>query len=517
MIKSVKQALPITIRNFIGKLITRIRDRKNPKVIRTKIIRRIRKLIEKHNYAEAILIAQKMFTIEEVPIQTMEILSELYEADSQFDKAIDCSIRGFYLEDSNDILADRFHRLTGPFSNHELPNYPRPSHFSQDIIKQINNVDPANEVVTKELITLLAPWYQPIVFSESSKSETPYSFSSNWGGIQKWKSSIETLLPFPVRDKVVVDVGCASGLFTTQAAIEGASKSVGIEALGSSYLQCLLTKKLFAFKTNKALDNLEFYTARISDVDLSNWFPIDVLLALNVIYWIDFSSPLSRSRPDGLFRIHRFFRNLMRNVDWLIIQGDEAVFKDRSKKGHSIIGTGSLQIKDLLKEYDFVYRDERDEVRYSVIAENTLTKSERDINWTNISRDELLDYWGNHISNGPHHEFVELVMSNKYFRFKDTNLFSWFSHKRPLEDYFRQNKTNYYPEKKSEILMKMHQYLLIMNDKNFCDSFFEAPYVVKHRQQNFFVIQDGCFRIALLVAKGRSKLRVKLDYENNLQ
>ena len=103
-------------------------------------------------------------------------------------KAILYAEKGFLLEDSNDILAERYHRLKGEVSKTELLEQIENGDSGNYLKKDIENIEVDNTKSVRSLIDRLSPWYQPIFFDRNISSNTPYSFNSNWGGKGKWET-----------------------------------------------------------------------------------------------------------------------------------------------------------------------------------------------------------------------------------------------------------------------------------------------------------------------------------------
>ena len=77
-------------------------------------------------------------------------------------------------------------------------------------------------------------WYQPIQFNEKYKTHSrkvsdKIFYSRKTFGINKWNNYVKPNLPFDLKGKVVLDVGCNAGLFLIQAIKEGAEFAYGIE------------------------------------------------------------------------------------------------------------------------------------------------------------------------------------------------------------------------------------------------------------------------------------------------
>ena len=105
----------------------------------------------------------------------------------------------------------------------------------------------------------LDPWYQPIhfghgIFSRASSKNGKLSFLRSIGtfdrGIRKWYKFIKPNLPFDLKGKRVLEIGCNAGLFLQQSIKEGAIEGVGIEKDDRYYAQAKFTSKAISDLTS---------------------------------------------------------------------------------------------------------------------------------------------------------------------------------------------------------------------------------------------------------------------------
>ena len=135
-------------------------------------------------------------------------------------------------------------------------------------------------------INSLGQWYHPVSFNKYLKTNSKYAIRSSIYGIRKWNKVIRRNLPVNLRGKSVLDIGCASGLYSILCAKEGANV-VSVELNGNYCRQMELSMEIFS-----EVDRID-YSKRISIVNQSilefefeDYEKFDVVMALNMFYWI---------------------------------------------------------------------------------------------------------------------------------------------------------------------------------------------------------------------------------------
>lgn len=205
----------------------------------------------------------------------------------------------------------------------------------------------------QEKINALGDWYQPISFIPG-KLETPskYGHKSTLHGIKKWQFILRRNLPDNLEGKKILDIGCASGLYSMLCVRAGA-EVVGLELSDNGYQQALLTREIFS-----ELDGKDYSQKfNVLKVDLMK-FPweeyqkFDIVMALNVLYWIItpwmFISPEDKSEYKTS-ELEKLIKQIKVHSKTFIVQADENKYWERLKKGGSTEATDTKRVVELLQ------------------------------------------------------------------------------------------------------------------------------------------------------------------------
>lgn len=192
-------------------------------------------------------------------------------------------------------------------------------------------------------------WYQPIQFknnvmTHSKKYKDDLFYSMRTFGINKWNNYVVPFLPFNLKDKVVLDIGCNSGIFLIQAIRAGASFVYGIEPDVSNlgfYKQCLFVIDMFS-----EIDNFDYKSKikvikkKAHKIDWKKDFDkkINITLAYSVLYWASFNDENgSIDNPNEI--INSIISGVFSISDYFIIMGDEFVQNIRKLKNQNSLCT----------------------------------------------------------------------------------------------------------------------------------------------------------------------------------
>jgi SAM-dependent methyltransferase len=116
--------------------------------------------------------------------------------------------------------------------------------------RAVNGVSQRRSI--NDAIKSLEPWYQPINFGYGistkavDKGGNRITYRSMDRGINKWKHFIKPSLPFDLKNKRVLEVGCNAGLFLAECVREGAREAVGIEKDDHYYSQARFVARTFS-------------------------------------------------------------------------------------------------------------------------------------------------------------------------------------------------------------------------------------------------------------------------------
>lgn len=209
----------------------------------------------------------------------------------------------------------------------------------------------------QEKINEMGDWYQPIEFIKGKlRSKSRYNYSSTTQGINKWNFIIRRNLPKNLKGLKILDLGCASGLFSISCARRGA-KVVGVELDNEGYRQSLLTREIYSqIDETDYSENFEVIKCDFMNFDWEKYGKFDVVLALNVLYWIE--TPYEKiSSEDRKNYSNENLIDLMKkircNAKTIIIQADENKYRRRLKDKGSLEATDSRMVAKLLKKCGF--------------------------------------------------------------------------------------------------------------------------------------------------------------------
>lgn len=209
----------------------------------------------------------------------------------------------------------------------------------------------------QQKINDLGVWYQPIEFIKNKlKSKSRYDFNSTIQGMNKWKFVIRKNLPRDLKNLRILDLGCASGLFSISCAREGANV-IGVELDKKGYEQSLLTREIYS--KIDGIDysrNLQILKKDFMNFDWGKYGKFDLVMALNVLYWV--KTPYeSISEEDRRKYDNRNLLNLMtkirENSKMVIIQADENKYWRRKRDGGPVEATNSKSVANLLDKGGF--------------------------------------------------------------------------------------------------------------------------------------------------------------------
>lgn len=206
-------------------------------------------------------------------------------------------------------------------------------------------------------IDKLGEWYQPIQFiPKKLESKSSYSFSSTLHGINKWNFILRRNLPKNLKGKRILDIGCASGLYTLSCAREGATV-IGIELDKRGWQQALLTRDIYSKLDNKDYSKqVEILNQNLMEFDWEKYGKFDAVIALNVLYWIETpyeNLPTSDKRNYTSSDLSSLLKKIKEHTDLFIVQCDENKYDVRKKKGGSLAATDVRMTAKLLQEVGF--------------------------------------------------------------------------------------------------------------------------------------------------------------------
>lgn len=205
-------------------------------------------------------------------------------------------------------------------------------------------------------------WYQPIKFKDgvmthSKKWDDARFYSERTFGINKWNNFVVPFLPFGLKGKVVLDIGCNAGIFLIQAVKAGAEFVYGIEPdsfnLGF-YDQCMTVVDVFSeiegIDYHKKIKILRKEAHRI---DWLETFPqgIDITFAYNVLYWMTFSDEKG-SIPNADTVLKKLLADISTVSSYLIIMGDEKPNSTRRRKEGNYLCVGKKRTLPFLEKYN---------------------------------------------------------------------------------------------------------------------------------------------------------------------
>jgi len=194
-------------------------------------------------------------------------------------------------------------------------------------------------------------WYQPIRFDEnlmthSNKYSDNVFYNLQTFGTNKWNNYIKPNIPFDLKGKTVLDVGCNAGLFLIESLRAGASFAYGIEPSDGAQFnngfdkQAELVVEIFSEIDNvdyskkikiinKELHKVDFY----KEIDRN----IDITYAMNVLYWLTYSDEVgSINMPEEVMQ--QCIDKIFSSSDYLLIVGDENVERSRVASRQNSLG-----------------------------------------------------------------------------------------------------------------------------------------------------------------------------------
>lgn len=200
----------------------------------------------------------------------------------------------------------------------------------------------------------LGKWYQPIQFTKNLETPSKFDINSTIYGENKWRRVIRRNLPESIKGKKILELGCSSGLYSVLCAREGAEVTA-VELDPRSCKQAKLTIEIFS-----KLDKVD-YSSRIRLLQKNfmnfKWEKYDIVLALNVFYWI--TSPFADLDPGEIKKfssrdtVNKLFANIRKNSKMLVVQTDENKYYARKRKGESTLLTHSRTVAKYLRKRGF--------------------------------------------------------------------------------------------------------------------------------------------------------------------
>jgi len=208
----------------------------------------------------------------------------------------------------------------------------------------------------KEKIDAAGQWYQPIEFVKGKlMTKSKYDFASSIHGINKWKL-IRRNLPKNLRGKKILDMGCASGLYSMLCAREGANV-VGLELDKEGYEQSIITRDIFSELDGINYSNkFKIIRGNLMNFEWKKYPKFDFVLALNILYWI--TTPFEKidiaDRKDySAKQLKELVEKIGQHSKKILVQSDENKYWVRKKKNTSLEATNSKKVVELLKKCAF--------------------------------------------------------------------------------------------------------------------------------------------------------------------
>ncbi len=203
-------------------------------------------------------------------------------------------------------------------------------------------------------INELGDWYQPISFIAGKLvTKSRYHAQSTLHGINKWDIILRRNLPADLSGKMILDLGCASGLYSMLCVRAGA-QVIGVDLDEDGYRQSLLTREIFSSMDEK--DYSKSFTVLKTDLmsfDWNKYGEFAVVMALNVLYWIKIPyikiSSCDRKEYDDA-NLHNLIQNIRQHSKTFLVQADENKYRVRKSQGKSVEATDSRRVVELLKQ-----------------------------------------------------------------------------------------------------------------------------------------------------------------------
>jgi SAM-dependent methyltransferase len=204
----------------------------------------------------------------------------------------------------------------------------------------------------KQRINGLGNWYQPIRFTPNLQTPSKYDIDSTIYGYNKWTKVIRRNLPKDLKGKHILELGCSSGLYSVLCAKEGAFVTA-IELDKQSYEQAKLTIEIFS-----NMDGIDYFKQiKLLNINFMEheWEQYDVVLALNVLYWI--AQPYGNLDKSEIMKTskqsYKLLQKIYRYSDYIVIQTDDNKYYYRKKHNQSTEFTHSKWIASYLKLSNF--------------------------------------------------------------------------------------------------------------------------------------------------------------------
>lgn len=202
-------------------------------------------------------------------------------------------------------------------------------------------------------INKLGEWYQPIEFVKGElKTKSKYSYKSTIHGINKWDNILRRNLPSNLKGKRILDIGCASGLYSMMCAREGADVT-GIELDRDGYEQSLMTREIFSEIDGKDYSkNFNLLNMDLMSFDWEKYGNFDIVMALNVLYWIKipYIKIAKEDRKEyGNDHLKNLIGKIREHSNIFLVQADENKYWVRKNKGLSLEATNSEKVIELLR------------------------------------------------------------------------------------------------------------------------------------------------------------------------
>lgn len=204
----------------------------------------------------------------------------------------------------------------------------------------------------QDKIAELGDWYQPIVFIKGAlETKSKYSQHSTLHGVNKWNFILRKNLPMDLRGKRVLDIGCASGLYSMFCAREGA-QVIGLELDEAGYRQSVLTREIFSLLDGKDYSkNFEILHVDLMRFDWNSREKFDIIMALNVLYWVTvpYVKIAEKDRKNyERSNLVNLVKNIREHSDMFLVQADENKYWERKQKGASTEATNIKKVTELL-------------------------------------------------------------------------------------------------------------------------------------------------------------------------
>lgn len=207
-------------------------------------------------------------------------------------------------------------------------------------------------------INQLGEWYQPIVFIRGVlEAKSKYRMNSTLHGIYKWNFILRRNLPLLLSGKKILDVGCASGLYSMMCAREGA-EVIALELDEDGYQQSLLTREIFSELDGKDYSkNFQIFRKNLMEFEWDEYPKFDVVMALNVLYWITIpymkiveSDQKNYSAED----LENLIKKVREHSQSFLVQADENKYFERKRKGMSLEATDSVRVEAILRKSGYL-------------------------------------------------------------------------------------------------------------------------------------------------------------------